>query len=142
MIVSSRPPLRKPFSSQDFFPGDIVWVEIPETESRGHEQTKTRPWVIVSAQHFHRCNLGLVIAVPFTSKLEKQGGFRGARIRVPEAEITGDDTLNKGDQLALTEHVRSISIERIKSRAGHIAATATINALRAAVAHLLDVDCD
>lgn len=141
MIVSARPPLRKSFSSQDLFPGDIVWVEILAAESRGHEQTKRRPWVIVSAPHFHRRNLGLVIAVPCTSKLEKQEGYRGARIRIPESEIEGDESL-KGDQLALTEHVRSISIERIQGRAGCISAPATVSALRAAIAHLLDIDCD
>ena len=129
------------FKSTDFVAGDIVRVVVPRLDTAGHEQWGDRPWVVNSSRTLHDRDLGLVIAVPCTQH-SSEAAFRAARVRVlrSDIDITGD--LRDEDQLVLTEHVRSLSVQRITAKAGRVKSKKTINLLRGAVATLIDVDCD
>ena len=92
--------------------GDVVFVDMP---SKGTEQAKPRPWVILSDRtHMNQHGLGVVIGVPLTTK-DKVGKYTEFRIRVLANEISTFDTsrLRAVDCVALTEHVRSFSTLRI-----------------------------
>jgi mRNA-degrading endonuclease toxin of MazEF toxin-antitoxin module len=106
---------------------------MPWNHTVGHEQAKPRPWVVISSKRFHRPFLDLVIAVPLTSQTHKAGQFRGARILVPaDAIVSVDPRFVKQDQLALTEHVRSLSLARSRGKVGAIE-QAWVDSIRGAV---------
>ena len=83
---------------------------------RGSESNKTRPAVIVSndganavATRLHR---GVVTIVPITSNVSRVYPFQ---VLLPAA-----DCGLKVDSKAQAEQVRSVSVERIGRRAGHV----------------------
>jgi hypothetical protein len=87
----------------------------------------------------HRANLDLVMAVPLTKNVSCYGQFREARIRIPVAEFTSTDPRwTPVDSLALTEHLRSLSMERVLFRAGTVSAKA-VSSIRAAARYLMDL---
>lgn len=135
--ASTSRDLESSFRATDFTAGDIVWVVVPRLDTAGHEQWGDRPWVIISSATLHDRDLGVVIAVPCTSQ-NKQETFRAARIRVP-LEAIDVVNLRAEDQLVLTEHVRSISVQRIRKRAGRIKDNKVVNLIRGAVATLVDI---
>jgi mRNA-degrading endonuclease toxin of MazEF toxin-antitoxin module len=126
-------------NASDLKPGDVVWVEMGNTV--GHEQAHTRPWLILSSHrrlHLVR-GLDLVIGVPLTSKQHQGAAFANARILIPSSEITSiDPKFGIADTLALSEHVRSFSTERVTSRAGRVTPR-QVDHLRAALAYLLEL---
>jgi len=139
------------FLARHLNPGDIVWVDMPPTVPTGSpgglvgsEQRKTRPWVVISdRKRFQERGLGLFVGVPLTTKLHRQGPK--FRILVPQANVTYQDTqlppkdkLLRGDTLALTEHVRSLSERRILSKPGMVSAS-VVDDLRVAVAYILNL---
>jgi mRNA-degrading endonuclease toxin of MazEF toxin-antitoxin module len=126
-------------NASDLKPGDIVWVEMGNTV--GHEQAHTRPWLILSSHtrlHLVR-GLDLVIGVPLTTKHHQGAAFANARIVIPSSEIKSlDPGFAAADTLALSEHVRSFSTERVTRRAGR-ATPKAVDHLRAALAYLLEL---
>jgi mRNA-degrading endonuclease toxin of MazEF toxin-antitoxin module len=83
--------------------------------------------------------LDLVIGVPLTSKHQQGAAFANARIMIPSSEIKSiDPKFAAADTLALSEHVRSFSTERITSRAGR-ATPKAVDHVRAALAYLLEL---
>jgi mRNA-degrading endonuclease toxin of MazEF toxin-antitoxin module len=123
-------------NASDLKPGDVVWVEMGNTV--GHEQAHTRPWLILSSHSRLHMMRGpdLVIGVPLTSKQHHGAAFANARILIPPSEITSaDPKFGAANTLALSEHVRSFSVERITSRAGRVTPR-QVDHLRAAVAYL------
>ena len=66
--------------------GDIFWAEVREGETRGSEQYKGRPWLIVSRSSLH-AELPMVVAVPLSSRVEKAN--RRFRIVIPEPHEGG-----------------------------------------------------
>jgi mRNA-degrading endonuclease toxin of MazEF toxin-antitoxin module len=126
-------------NAADLKPGDIVWVEMGNTV--GHEQAHTRPWLILSSHarlHLVR-GLDLVIGVPLTSKHHQGAAFANARILIPASDIKSvDPRFEVSNTLALSEHVRSFSTERITSRAGRVTPR-QVDHLRAALAYLLEL---
>lgn len=89
--------------------GDVLWVD-PEP-TRGSEQAKARPFVVVSVDEMNRSPLRLVLAVPVTRT--DRGHPLHVRIDPPEG---GLDAVS----FALPEHMRSLSQERVARRLGTV----------------------
>ena len=140
-----RPQMVAPveFSALTVHPGDVLKVVVAKPQAEGHEQAFNRPWVVVSTNRAHRRELNLVVAVPLTfqfdSPLQSPSAFREARIRILKQHISSSDSwFKQEDCLALTEHVRSISLERCPDRrkVGQVSSEA-LNAIRAALRYIL-----
>ena len=95
--------------------GDIYWVTLDP--SFGHEQSSRRPAVIVSSDAANnsaeRRGRGVITIVPLTSKL----GF----IYPFQVLVRTDESGLARDSKAQAEQVRSISTERLESKAGRVA---------------------
>lgn len=135
-----KKPQNSAFAAKDFAAGDIVWATVPYDQTEGHEQSGDRPWVVLSSRNLHNRQLGVVMMAPCTSQFRHELEFPEARIRILRDDIENTGGLYDGDQLVLTEHMRSMSVERIRARAGRVTNKKTINALRGALAYLLDID--
>jgi len=126
------------FSALAIHPGDVLLIDVPQRHTEGREQFKARPWIVMSTNRAHRAPLDLVVAIPLTSKLHRETEFREMRIRIPKHFIhTTDARFKHQDSLALTEHVRSLSLERCidKKKVGQIDPEA-VSSLKAALRYL------
>jgi mRNA interferase MazF len=94
--------------------GDVVWADPDPT--RGREQAKARPFVIVSVNQLNRAPLGLSLAVPFT-----RTDFANAlhlQIEPPEGGL-------EQASFAMPEQLRALSHDRVARRLGRLR-TATL----------------
>jgi mRNA-degrading endonuclease toxin of MazEF toxin-antitoxin module len=115
--------------------GDIVWVEIHPTETRGAEQFKQRPYVIVSRTGINRA-LKTIVGVPL-SLGAVDSGSSGFRIFIPKEEIIGAQ--NPQDCIAKCDQVRSFDpSERVRGKFGRLSATA-LSAVGAGLGYLFDL---
>lgn len=89
--------------------GDVYWAD-PEP-TRGREQAKSRPFVIVSVDQLNQTNLGLSLAVPLT----RTDFGNSLHLAIPATE----GGLNE-DGFAMPEQLRSISHERLSRRLGRL----------------------
>jgi mRNA interferase MazF len=89
--------------------GDIYWTD-PEP-TRGREQAKARPFVIVSVDQLNQTSLGLLLAVPLTRA--NFGNALHLAIPVSEGGL-------KEDGFAMPEQLRAISHERLSQRLGSL----------------------
>ena len=82
---------------------DDVWV-VDLDPTRGHEQAKTRPCIVVSDDRFDRSASGLVVVVPLTS------ANRGIpwHVRV----VPGDGGVRQ-ESWAMVDQVRTVSRDRL-----------------------------
>lgn len=87
--------------------GEVYWTDPDPT--RGSEQAKSRPFVIVSVDQLNHAGLGLSLAVPLT-----RSDF-GSALHLPIPK--GEGGL-KADSYAMPEQLRAISHERLRSRLG------------------------
>ena len=101
--------------------GEVWYGDLDPT--RGHEQAGTRPVLIVSDNNLNSSAAGLVIAVPFTTR-ERRVPFH-VEVQPPEGGL-------KQRSFAKCEDVRSLSVERLKSRIGYV----TEETLKAVEFHL------
>jgi mRNA interferase MazF len=89
--------------------GDVYWTNPDPT--KGTEQAKSRPFVIVSVDQLNQTSLGLSLAVPLT-----RTDFGNAlHLAVPAAEGG-----LKEDGFAMPEQLRAISHERLSRRLGSL----------------------
>ncbi|MDB4953613.1 MAG: hypothetical protein JWO36_1182 [Myxococcales bacterium] len=80
-----------------------------------------------------------MIAVPLTKQVQTGGIFREARIDVAADDIeTTDARFEKANCLALSEHIRSISVERCGGTVGKVNKR-IVNSIRLAVSFLLEL---
>jgi mRNA interferase MazF len=89
--------------------GDVVWADPDPT--RGREQAKPRPFVIVSVDQLNRSPLGLSLAVPLT-----RTDFANAlhlEVVPPEGGIPERS-------FVMPEQIRALSHERINRRLGSL----------------------
>jgi mRNA interferase MazF len=99
--------------------GEIVWADPDPT--RGHEQAKPRPFVIVSIDQLNRSPLGLSLAVPLTRR-----DFSNAlhlAIEPPEGGI-------RERSFAMPEQLRVLAHERIGQSLGTLHTTTLAELLR------------
>ena len=117
--------------------GDIYWVNIPKSHTKGHEQYKRRPFLVVSNNAIHY--LDLVIGVPLSFQTQKKN--RQYHIQVLATDIAMDpgSTLDPGDRIALTEQVRCLSVERLEpTRQARVSDTA-VYAVESGLAFVMDI---
>lgn len=89
--------------------GDVYWTDPDPT--RGREQAKSRPFVIVSVDQLNQTSLGLSLAVPLT-----RTNFGNAlHLAIPASEGG-----LKEDGFAIPEQLRAISHERFSRRLGSL----------------------
>jgi mRNA interferase MazF len=89
--------------------GYVVWADPDPT--RGREQAKSRPFVIVSVDQLNRSPLGLSLAVPLT-----RTDFANALhlpIDPPEGGL-------REPSFAMPEQLRALSHERVTDRLGRL----------------------
>jgi mRNA interferase MazF len=89
--------------------GDVYWTD-PEP-TRGREQAKARPFVIVSVDQLNQASLGLSLAVPLT-----RTNF-GSALHLP---IPASEGGLKEDGFAMPEQLRAISHDRFSRRLGSV----------------------
>jgi len=91
--------------------GDVYWTDPDPT--RGREQAKPRPFVIVSVDQLNQTSLGLSLAVPLT-----RTDFDNAlHLAIPASEGG-----LREDGFAMPEQLRAISHERLRQRLGSLRA--------------------
>lgn len=96
--------------------GEIVTVELDP--ARGSEASKTRPAVVVSNDSANgtatRLGRGVITVVPVTSRTDRVYPFQ---VLLPATQ-----TGLRRDSKAQAEQVRSVAVERIGRRVGHLPA--------------------
>jgi mRNA interferase MazF len=89
--------------------GEVYWTDPDPT--RGTEQAKPRPFVIVSVDQLNQASLGLSLAVPLT-----RTNFDNAlHLSIPASEGG-----LREDGFAMPEQLRAISHERLNRRLGAV----------------------
>jgi mRNA-degrading endonuclease toxin of MazEF toxin-antitoxin module len=66
--------------------GEIYWVDVRKDETRGEEQFKERPWLIVSSDAIHRAG-PIVLAVPLSTQLHRLHGHENTRFLLKSTEV-------------------------------------------------------
>ena len=89
--------------------GDVVWADPDPT--RGREQAKARPFVIVSVDQLNRSSLDLSLAVPLT-----RTDFSNAL----HLEVVPPEGGLKERSFAMPEQLRALSHERVTRRLGEL----------------------
>jgi mRNA interferase MazF len=96
--------------------GEIVTIELDP--ARGSEASKTRPAVVVSNDSANgtatRLGRGVITVVPVTSRTDRVYPFQ---VLLPASQ-----TGLRRDSKAQAEQVRSVAVERIGRRVGHLPA--------------------
>ena len=82
--------------------GEVRVVDLDPT--RGHEQAKTRPGIIVSDDRFNRSASGLVVVVPLTTA--NRGIPWHVRVGVEDGGV-------REESFAMTDQVRAVSRDRL-----------------------------
>jgi mRNA interferase MazF len=99
--------------------GEVVWADPDPT--RGSEQAKARPFVVVSVDQLNRSPLGLSLAVPLT-----RTDFANAlhlEIAPPEGGL-------RERSYAMPEQLRALARERVTRRLGELRAATLAELLR------------
>ncbi len=89
--------------------GDLVWADPDPT--RGSEQAKARPFIVVSVDQLNRSPIGLSLAVPLT-----RTDFANAL----HLEITPPEGGLRERSFAMPEQLRALSHERVARRLGEL----------------------
>ncbi len=89
--------------------GDVFWADPDPT--RGTEQAKSRPFVIVSVDQLNRARLDLSLAVPLT----RTDFSNSLHLAIPASEGG-----LKERSFAMPEQLRAISHERLSRRLGNL----------------------
>jgi mRNA interferase MazF len=99
--------------------GDVVWADPDPT--RGAEQAKARPFIVVSVDQLNRSPLGISLAVPLT-----RTDFSNAlhlEIKPPEGGL-------RARSFAMPEQLRTLSHERVTRRLGALPGATLAELLR------------
>ncbi|HUN78124.1 MAG TPA: type II toxin-antitoxin system PemK/MazF family toxin [Solirubrobacteraceae bacterium] len=89
--------------------GDVYWADPDPT--RGSEQAKARPFVVVSVDQLNRAPLGLSLAVPLT---------RTDFANPLHLEVNPPEGGLRERSYAMPEQLRAISHQRLSSRLGRL----------------------
>jgi len=91
--------------------GDVFWAFLDPTI--GSEQAGRRPVVVVSRDAIHNA-MEVALVVPLTNRDNKDQLFHS------QVEIKRGEAGLKVDSVAMCEHVRAVSAERIRGFIGHL----------------------
>jgi len=89
--------------------GDVYWTD-PEP-TRGKEQAKARPFVIVSVDQLNQSGLGLSLAIPLT----RTNFANSFHLSIPASEGG-----LREDGFAMPEQLRAVSHQRLSRRLGSL----------------------
>jgi mRNA-degrading endonuclease toxin of MazEF toxin-antitoxin module len=120
-----------------FKQGEIYWVFAKDLDITGHEQQKSRPYVIVSRDAINQLGTN-VIGVPLSTKLHKQNSHR---IKIPVGHMIKDAACTRvlEDSVALTDHMRVLDPKRFEvPKMGRLSDTA-VGGLELALVFLFDI---
>jgi mRNA-degrading endonuclease toxin of MazEF toxin-antitoxin module len=127
-------------STPDIKQGEIYWVDIPKDHTRGSEQYKRRPYIIVSRTAVNKvCQT--VVGVPLSTAVDPKKAIQHPfRVVIPPREIVKDAGYSGEIRLSLakTDQVRVLDKSRLETRLGALSATATA-AVGGGLAFLFDV---
>lgn len=84
--------------------GDIVFINLDPT--RGHEQSKTRPCVIISIDQYNTGASEMLVVIPLTSRHRVLSWF---------VEIKGKQTGLMNTSYAICDQIRTVTTERVTS---------------------------
>lgn len=92
--------------------GEIYWVNARDLDVQGHEQDKSRPYVIVSRDQINNA-LPNVVGVPLTTKLHKASSYR---IKIYLAHMVPNAACHRKlqDSVALVDHIRVLDANRLE----------------------------
>lgn len=99
--------------------GDVVWLDPDPT--RGHEQARPRPFVVVSVDQLNVSRLGLSLAAPLT-----RTDFGNAL----HLEISPPDGGVRVRSYAMPEQLRTVSHDRVSRRLGWLRQPTLLELLR------------
>lgn len=99
--------------------GDLYWADPDPT--RGSEQSKARPFAIVSVDQLNRSAIGLSLAVPLT-----RTDFTNAL----HLEISAPEGGLRERSFAMPEQMRAIAHERLSRKLGQLRPTTLDELLR------------
>jgi mRNA interferase MazF len=99
--------------------GDVVWLDPDPT--RGREQGKPRPYVVVSVDQLNSSGLGLSLAVPLTRT--DFGNALHLAISPPEGGL-------RERSYAMPEQLRTVAHERVSRRLGSLRRPTLLELLR------------
>jgi mRNA interferase MazF len=99
--------------------GDVIWAD-PEP-TRGAEQAKARPFIVVSVDHLNRSPINLSLAVPVT-----RTDFSNAL----HLEITPPEGGLRETSFAMPEQLRALSHDRVTARLGQLRGATLAELLR------------
>jgi mRNA interferase MazF len=105
--------------SRQIHQGDVVWADPDPT--RGSEQAKARPFVVVSIDHLNRSPIGLSLVVPLT-----RTDFSNAlhlEVLPPEGGL-------RERSFAMPEQLRTLAHERASRRLGEVRGATLAELLR------------
>lgn len=108
--------------------GDVIDLELGLPE--GHEAGFLHPAVVVTAQRILDALPSVIQVVPFTTTIRR---FGSEVVIEPDADNGLDNTSS-----AQCQHVRSVSVARVKSTRGNIG-TIHLAQIRETIALILDV---
>ena len=116
--------------------GDIFWATFPGYQSEGSEQRGDRPVLVISVDQINRA-LPICVIVPLSTQTHKAN--RQFRILIPENEKLAEPgtTGCPGESVALTEHIRSVSRDRLQPRRVARAKPAAMGAVEAGIKYVL-----
>jgi mRNA-degrading endonuclease toxin of MazEF toxin-antitoxin module len=121
----------------DVSQGDIYWVTVRPSETRGSEQHGRRPFIVMSRLAVNKA-VKTVVAVPMsTQDVINQPPYR---IVIPIAEITKDVLCTSRLELSVakTDQVRVIDQSRLEEKIGRLSQTATL-AVALGLAYIFDI---
>jgi mRNA-degrading endonuclease toxin of MazEF toxin-antitoxin module len=117
--------------------GEIYWVKVKYIDTKGREQKKDRPYVVVSRNGLNR-NGKIVVGVPFTSQAHRACAHR---VLIPLSHMVQNPDCPRAlkDSVALTDHIRVLDMSRLEQpKMGDLSETAK-NGLEGALAFVFDI---
>jgi mRNA-degrading endonuclease toxin of MazEF toxin-antitoxin module len=118
--------------------GEIYWVFAKDLDIQGHEQEKSRPYVIVSRDHINNQGDRNVVGVPLSTKVHKANSHR---ILIPAAHMIRDVACTRplADSVAPTDHIRVLDRTRFElPKMGRLSDTA-LGGLELSLVFLFDI---
>lgn len=109
--------------------GEIWLVELDPT--RGHEQAKKRPCVVISHDSFNQGASGLVVILPLTSKFKKNSWLVLASPPEGGLDVTS---------YIICYQIRTVALERFAKRPLGVIKSDTMEAILARLRILLALD--
>ena len=117
--------------------GEIYWVNAKDLDIEGHEQEKSRPYLIVSRDAINALGHN-VVGVPLSTKIHKASAHR---VKLPVQFMIKDIACTRelSDSIALTDHIRVLDVRRLEQPKMARLAQSAIGGIELALSYLFDI---